>query len=66
MARPAISDSSSVQVVFVIVGFKVILDVLVFLDELNATFLVVDSGEGAYLLFTGAAQVSSLCEWLIL
>ena len=66
MARPAVSDSSGVQVVFVIVGFKVILDVLVFLDELDTAFLVVDSGEGAYLLFTGAAQVSSLCKWLIL
>lgn len=65
MARPAVSKGSCMQVIFIIIGFEVVLDVLVFLNKLHAALLVVNSCKGANLVLAGAVQASSISEWLI-
>ena len=65
MARPTISKGPGVHVIFIVIRFKVILDVLVFLHKLDATLLVINSSQGTNLMLAGAVKTSSFSKWLI-
>jgi hypothetical protein len=53
------------QVIFIVVRLKVVLDVLVFLHKLHAALLVINSSKGTNLLLARAVQASSISKWLI-
>ena len=53
------------QVIFIVIGLEVVLDVLVFLHKLHAALLVINSSKGTNLLLARAVQASSISKWLI-